>query len=133
MDICVETGTLFYHCDYREVFERSQKGDLIYCDPPYVDSQTILYGAQQFSFQELLVCISNVKERGVNVVLSIDGTKKSGQKTVPLNIPDGLFEHETNITVGQSMLHRFQIEGGTVIGEMITDRLLLTHKNHVIC
>ena len=103
-------GTMFRHCDYREVFERAQTGDLIYCDPPYVDSQAILYGAQQFSFQELLERISDVKKRGVNVVLSIDGTKKSGQKTVLLNIPDGLLNTKRILQSGNQCYTGFRLK-----------------------
>lgn len=65
----------FRHLDYREIFRTAKQNDLIYCDPPYVDSQTILYGAQHFSIQELYTSIEEAKSRGVFVALSIDGSK----------------------------------------------------------
>ena len=32
---------------------KAQKGDLVYCDPPYSHTQSILYGAQSFSLERL--------------------------------------------------------------------------------
>jgi DNA adenine methylase len=120
-------GAEFKHQDYKEAFKQATDGDLIYCDPPYSHSQSILYGAQDFSLSELLDEISLAKKRGVFVALSIDGNKKSGNKICDLPIPDGLFENEIPIDCGKSMLRRFQVEGQTMIGEGVFDRLLLTY------
>ena len=38
--------TKFECLDFREAIARARAGDLVYCDPPYVDTQAILYGAQ---------------------------------------------------------------------------------------
>jgi DNA adenine methylase len=46
-------GTRFMHADFSETMALAKQGDLIYCDPPYVDSQAILYGAQGFSVRRL--------------------------------------------------------------------------------
>lgn len=120
-------GTEFFCSDYRKIIEQASKGDVIYCDPPYVDSQNILYGAQQFQLSELFEAIDKAKSRGVRIVLSIDGSKKSGLYNVLLNFPKGLFETEANITVGRSMLHRFQMEGQSLEKDIVKDRLLLTY------
>ena len=114
--------------DYKAVFAQAKKGDMIYCDPPYSDSQTILYGAQSFRLVELFEAIERAKSRGVYVALSIDGHKKSGKKEVDLPIPYGLFEEEIMISVGKSMLKRFQMDGKNMKGEHVHDRLLLTYK-----
>ncbi len=106
--------------------KRAKTGDLIYCDPPYVDTQAILYGAQAFTLDRLFVAISKAKARGAFVVLSIDGKKKSGTKTVNIEPPEGLFETETYVNCGRSMLRRFQMEGQTLEAEFVSDRLLLT-------
>jgi DNA adenine methylase len=100
---------------------------LIYCDPPYSHSQSILYGAQDFSLEELLNEISDAKNRGVYVALSIDGNKKSGNQLCNLPIPDELFEREMFIDCGKSMLRRFQVEGQKLINEQVNDRLLITY------
>lgn len=118
----------FINVDYKEIFDMSQPGDLIYCDPPYSHSQSILYGAQEFKLEELLECIDYAKSKGVRVALSIDGNKKSGDYLCDLPIPEGLFEEEMFISVGRSMLRRFQMEGQTLETEMVSDRLLLNYS-----
>jgi DNA adenine methylase len=118
----------FIHTDYKLIFERSQKGDLIYCDPPYSHSQGILYGAQSFQLVELLEEIEKAKSRGVYVALSIDGTKKSGDYLCDLPIPKNLFEEEIAVSIGRSMLRRFQMEGQTLESELVSDRLLLNYR-----
>ena len=70
-------NTEFFHWDYKTAFKKAEAGDLIYCDPPYSHSQSILYGAQDFSLKELLKEISDAKDRGVYVALSIDGNSNT--------------------------------------------------------
>ena len=99
----------------------------MYCDPPYRETQTILYGAQDFDLGELFETISRCKARGVFVALSIDGTKKTGNKVCDVPISAQLFEREVFVNCGRSMLRRFQMGGQTLEGEVVTDRLLLTY------
>jgi len=120
-------NTNFYQMDYEEAMSMAKKGDLIYCDPPYKDTQKILYGAQDFVFERLINNIDKCKSRGVFVTLSIDGTKFSGKKKIDLPIPKGLFKRELFINNGSSMLKRFQLNGKTTENEMVSDRLLLTY------
>lgn len=120
-------GTSFQCLDYEEAMNLTKPGDLVYCDPPYSHSQGILYGAQSFNLSCLLEIIERSKSRGVFVALSIDGTKRSGNFICDLPIPDGLFEHEVFVKVGRSMLKRFQMNGQTLEGEVVVDRLLLTY------
>jgi DNA adenine methylase len=106
---------------------QAQEGDIIYCDPPYTFTQAILYGAQSFSLSELFEMIGACKRRGVAVILSIDGSKKSGQFACDILIPPGLFKREVAVNVGRSMLRRFQRGGDTLENEVVHDRLLLTY------
>ena len=119
-------GVRFLHLDFAEAMHQAQRGDLIYCDPPYADSQAILYGAQAFSLQRLFDSIMDCKTRGVYVALSIDGTKYSGRKICDISIPEGLFEREVFVNVGRSMLKRFQMDGLSLEAHEVRDRLLLT-------
>lgn len=121
------TGTSFLHLDFAEAMDMAKPGDLVYCDPPYADSQAILYGAQAFSLIRLFDSIASCKARGVYVALSIDGTKFSGRKLCDLPIPDGLFEREEFVSVGRSMLKRFQMDGRSLEDHEVRDRLLLTY------
>lgn len=121
-------GTNFIHGDYKAVLKTAKRGDLVYADPPYVHSQTILYGAQTFSLAELFETIRELKSRGVYFALSIDGTKKSGDMLCNLPIPKGLFETEVFVNCGRSMLRRFQMKDQTLENEVVADRLLLTYS-----
>jgi DNA adenine methylase len=119
-------NTQFLDAGYQETMKLASTGDVIYCDPPYSDSQTILYGAQSFKLAELFGEIAKAKYRGAKIALSIDGHKKSGAKIIELNIPKGIFERELLINNGSSMLKRFQKKDEVMIGEDVHDRLLLT-------
>lgn len=120
-------GTKFIHSDFSVIMKAARRGDMVYCDPPYTDSQAILYGAQAFSLQRLLLEIADCKRRGVHVALSIDGTKYSGRKLCDVSIQDGLFEREVFLELGRSMLKRFQMDGRSLEEHEVTDRLLLTY------
>ena len=119
------------HCDFAcmdfaESIARAKPGDLVYCDPPYVHSQAILYGAQAFDLQRLFAVIADAAARGVQVALSIDGHSKNGDKNLAVPVPDGLFQRDIAIPLGRSMLRRFQMGGQSMEGEGVSDRLLLT-------
>ena len=120
-------GAEFFVLDYEEAMNMAREGDFVYCDPPYHHSQTILYGAQDFNLEHLLEVVERCKARGVNVALSIDGMKRSGNHVCALPIPKGLFDREVFISCGPSMLKRFQMNGQSLEGEGVADRLLLTY------
>lgn len=120
-------STQFSMMDFEEALRVPKAGDLVYCDPPYSKSQTILYGSQSFDLKRLFEAIERCKARGVYVALSIDGSKRSGNLACDVPIPEDLFEREVLVNCGRSMLKRFQMEGRTLEGESVTDRLLLTY------
>jgi len=120
-------GADFRVMHYEEAMGLAQEGDLVYCDPPYRHTQGILYGAQNFVLAHLLDVIERCKARGVHIALSIDGTKRSGSHVCDLPIPNGLFEREVFVSCGPSMLKRFQMNGRSLEGECVADRLLLTY------
>ncbi len=121
------TGTRFLLMEYEEAMSMAKPGDLIYCDPPYSHSQAILYGAQDFSLERLLLIIADCKNRGVHVALSIDGSKRSGDVMCDIPVMDGVFERQAFVNVGRSMLKRFQMGGKTLEQHIVADRLLLTY------
>ncbi|MCR4411216.1 MAG: DNA adenine methylase, partial [Thermoguttaceae bacterium] len=120
-------GATFVVADFEEAMDRARDGDLVYCDPPYADTQSILYGSQAFDLDRLLAAIDRCKRRGVRVAMSLDGSKKSGRKVCDVPIPAGLFAREVTISCGRSMLRRFQMNGRTLEREQVADRLLLTY------
>lgn len=120
-------GATFLCMDYQEAMEKAEPGDLVYCDPPYSHTQSILYGSQGFNLKRLFEMIAKCKSRGVYVALSIDGTKKSGNLVCEVPMPKGLFEREILVNCGRSMLKRFQMKGKSLETEVVADRLLLTY------
>lgn len=118
--------TRFVHASFEETMAEAREGDVVYCDPPYIYSQSILYGSQDFNVHALWRAIERCVSAGAKVLLSIDGKKKSGREQLDVHIPEGLFRREMSIDVGKSMLRRFQKEGETMEGEDVHDRLLLT-------
>jgi DNA adenine methylase len=120
-------GASFTVMDYQSAMARAHPGDLVYCDPPYSFSQTILYGAQAFHLPDLMTAIATCKARGVHVALSIDGSKGSGTTDCAITFPPGLFTREVSVNLGQSMLKRFQMEGESLDAHGVSDRLMLTY------
>lgn len=119
-------NTEFVVADYKESLANATEGDLVYCDPPYGNSQAILYGAQTFVFTELLESISEAKDRGVKVMLSYNGHTKSKEVDTRPVVPEGLFERVAEIDVGVSMVNRLQNGGKKMINESVSDLLLMT-------
>lgn len=119
-------NTEFILSDFEEVIKLAGQDDIVYCDPPYVDTQKIIYGAQDFSLKRLYEALWAAKKRGCFCALSIDGQKKSGRKKINVAPPNGLFEVETFVSLGGSMLKRFWRDGQDVSDEMVKDRLLVT-------
>lgn len=123
-DLINEVG--FDCMDYRESMVRASAGDLVYCDPPYTHSQTIIYGSQDFKICELWDAIEQCKQRGVFVMLSINGTRESKSKNISVDCPEGLFAREILIDCGTSMIDRLQNAGNEMANERVHDKLLLT-------
>jgi len=120
-------NTTFLILDYKDALSMAKSGDMIYCDPPYLHSQSILYGSQSFKIKELFLEIDKCKRKGAFIALSIDGKKRSGSYHCEVSIPKGLFKREIFVNCGRSMLKRFQMENRTLENEVVFDRLLLTY------
>ena len=124
-------NTEFVHADYADVVRSSGSKDILYCDPPYVDSQKIIYGAQDFTLSRLFEDLLVAKQRGTFIALSIDGIKKSGNRRIDIDRPEGLFEQESFVALGGSMLKRFWRDGLTVDDEHVKDRLLILAESRI--
>ena len=116
--------TYFETASYLEMMNRAQRGDLIYCDPPYTHSQGIIYGAQAFNINDLFREIQECKNRGVYVILSING--KHGKKDISITPPEGLFKRNIPVNCGTSMIDRLQKSGETMKNATVYDSLMLT-------
>lgn len=65
------------HSDFRDTFKHARKGDLIYCDPPYVGltktadfTQYTGAGFCNQAQQELVACAKEARQQGVMVIIS---------------------------------------------------------------
>ena len=119
-------NTTFMYADFSETMALAGDGDLIYCDPPYTHSQSILYGAQTFRIDQLWNAVFAAKQRGAKIMLSINGTRESGDKDIGVIPPEGLFERATLINCGVSMIDRLQKAGDIMASDVVHDKLLLT-------
>ena len=106
--------------------DRAQAGDVIYCDPPYTHSQSIIYGAQEFDVNVLFKKIKECKDRGVKVILSINGMRDSRKKDISVTPPEGIFERKQFISCGTSMIDRLQNTGRKMKNKRVDDQLLMT-------
>jgi DNA adenine methylase len=119
-------NTEFVCQDYAVTIARAGAGDVVYCDPPYAYSQSILYGAHSFSLESLWTSIREAVDRGALVALSLNGHRKNGARQLSTVIPDGIFTRELVVDRGGCMLRRFQSVGQTMDGEKVADRLLFS-------
>ena len=106
--------------------DSAKPGDLVYCDPTYTHSPSIIYWAQTFNIENLFTKIAECKARGVYVMLSINGTRESNKKDISIAPPTGLFNREVFVNCGTSMIDRLQNAGQTMQNEVVHDKLLLT-------
>lgn len=116
----------FYTESFEKAMAKPQHGDVVYCDPPYTHSQSIIYGAQDFNINVLWNKIAECKDRGAYVMLSINGSRESKKKDISIDIPAGLFERELAVNCGTSMIDRLQNSGKDMVDEVVYDKLLLT-------
>lgn len=116
----------FYTESFEKAMAKPQQGDVIYCDPPYTHSQSIIYGAQDFNINVLWNKIAECKDRGAYVMLSINGSRESKKKDISIDIPTGLFDRELTVNCGTSMIDRLQNSGKDMVDEVVHDKLLLT-------
>jgi DNA adenine methylase len=120
------SGVKFVMQTFEKTMALAGAGDVVYCDPPYLHGQAILYGAQGFELSRLWDAVASATRRGAYVAVSADGWRRSGMKTIDLGIPHGLYARELLIERGGCMLRRFQMGGSDMALEQVADRLLLT-------
>ena len=88
---CLLVKANFINENYTVAMDKARSGDLIYCDPPYTHSQGIIYGAQSFDINMLFSKIQECKNRGVKVILSINGMRDDKSTDISITPPEGLF------------------------------------------
>jgi DNA adenine methylase len=72
---------VFEHADFRETFKKAKKGDVIYCDPPYVPlTSTFRYVPGDFTIDdhmELAQLAEKLGKKGIPVIISNHDTPET--------------------------------------------------------
>ena len=94
--------TEFTSQDYREVLRHCQPGDIVYMDPPYQGVSNVR-DSRYFSgidFDDFVNAISELRERGVDFLISYDGM--CGEKEYGRELPDELGLEKVLLNAGLS-------------------------------
>ena len=84
-------------------------------------------GRSPFRFKGYWRSLRTVRTAACSSPLASTDPSVRGTSSVTSPFPVGLFEREVSVNVGRSMLRRFQMKGESLEGELVADRLLLTH------
>ena len=92
----------FSALDYREILESAKPGDLVYMDPPYqgvtnARDKRYAFGVR---FEELVEAIDALNHKGVDYLVSYDGT--CGDKTYGRELPERLHCEKLSLNAGAS-------------------------------
>lgn len=94
--------TEFMSSDYREVTKNAKSGDIVYMDPPYQGVCTSR-DCRYFSgidFNEFVDCVEDLNRRGIDFIISYDGT--CGDKQYGYDLPAELGLKKVMLNAGLS-------------------------------
>ena len=94
--------TEFSSVDYREVTKMAKRGDIVYMDPPYQGVCTTR-DSRYFSgicFDDFVECVDELNSRGIDFVISYDGT--CGEKQYGVDLPKELKLKKVMLNAGLS-------------------------------
>ena len=94
--------TEFMSNDYREVTKNAKSGDIVYMDPPYQGVCTSR-DCRYFSgidFNEFVDCVEDLNRRGIDFIISYDGT--CGDKQYGQDLPANLGLKKVMLNAGLS-------------------------------
>lgn len=99
---CLKDKTLFSSKDYREVARSARPGDVVYMDPPYqgVCSSRDSRYFSGIDFNDFVECVEDLNQRGIDFVISYDGT--CGDKRYGVDLPEELGLRKIMLTAGLS-------------------------------
>lgn len=88
----------FLSQDYEQTLDLAKKGDLVYLDPPYLNSKNRY--VSDLDLRKLLLNLERLNERGVLWALSFDGNRDNSNYTH--EIPSDLYKNQFSIENGIS-------------------------------
>ena len=94
--------TDFSSMDYREVARSARPGDVVYMDPPYqgVCSSRDNRYFSGIDFHDFVVCVEELNSRGIDFIISYDGT--CGDKQYGIDLPTELGLRKIMLNAGLS-------------------------------
>ena len=94
--------TEFSSVDYREVTRNARRGDVVYMDPPYqgVCSSRDCRYFSGIDFNDFVECIDDLNRRGIDFIISYDGT--CGDKQYGIDLPKELGLRKIMLNAGLS-------------------------------
>ena len=94
--------TEFSSVDYREVTRNARRGDVVYMDPPYqgVCSSRDCRYFSGIDFNDFVECIDDLNRRGIDFIISYDGT--CGDKQYGIDLPEELGLRKIMLNAGLS-------------------------------
>lgn len=97
----------FHSVDFREILNSASRGDIIYMDPPYqgvshVRDHRYIAG---LSYDEFVTSLESLNERGIDYIISYDGSL--GSKKYGRDLPEylGLSRYELNAGLSTQALY----------------------------
>ena len=94
--------TDFASTDYREITKEARPGDVVYMDPPYqgVCSSRDSRYFSGIHFNDFVECIEDLNKRGIDFIISYDGT--CGDKQYGADLPEELGLRKIMLNAGLS-------------------------------
>ena len=94
--------TEFSSVDYREVTRNARRGDVVYMDPPYqgVCSSRDNRYFSGIDFNDFVECVDDLNRRGIDFIISYDGT--CGDKQYGIDLPEELGLRKIMLIAGLS-------------------------------
>ena len=94
--------TEFSSVDYREVTRNARRGDVVYMDPPYqgVCSSRDCRYFSGIDFNDFVECVDDLNRRGIDFIISYDGT--CGDKQYGIDLPKELGLRKIMLNAGLS-------------------------------
>ena len=94
--------TAFFSLDYKEVLDMTQKGDIVYMDPPYQGTSNVRDSRyiSGLDFDEFVGSIEKLNSRGVDFLISYDGS--CGEKQYGREMPKELGLKKVLLNAGLS-------------------------------
>lgn len=92
----------FYSLDYKEILRQARQGDIIYMDPPYqgvCNSRDPRYFSG-IDFQDFVAALEDLNMRGINYLISYDGS--CGDKKYGIDLPEELGLSKVMLRAGVS-------------------------------